>query len=64
MTPPEHDFEKLAHELAGALQSLLWQTEQMQGVFPDEDDTIKDALEAAYAALASADKTFGRNPRR
>ena len=53
-----HNFEPLAKELAGALQSLLWQAEQMAGLFDDEDDTLSEAMSSAYDALKHADKEF------
>ena len=43
-----HNFEPLAKELAEALQSLLWQAEQMAGLFDDEDDT-EEELDGAVA---------------
>jgi hypothetical protein len=53
-----HNFEPLAKELAASLQSLLWQAEQMAGLFDDEDATISDAMAEAYDALKHADKEF------
>ena len=41
----------LAYELAAALDNLLWQTNQMKGMFPDEDRTIASAVRDAEAAL-------------
>jgi len=41
-----------APELAGALQNLLWQCQQMAGMFPDEDGTIAGAMEDAENVLS------------
>ncbi len=38
-------------ELASSLQGCLWQMEQMKGMFPDEDGTIKDSMSDGYNAL-------------
>lgn len=43
----------LAEELAGALNALLHQVEQMKGMFPDTDGTIQNAVDDAYEALAA-----------
>lgn len=41
------------NELAAALQTLLWQTNQMRGMFPDDDGAIDAAVNDAEAALES-----------
>lgn len=33
------------------LKNLLHQTEQMQGLFPDEDGTIQEAIDEAQEAI-------------
>jgi hypothetical protein len=44
------------NELAAALQNLLWQINQMRGMFRDEDGTIEDAVNDAENALKSYEK--------
>jgi hypothetical protein len=46
----------MENELAAALRNLLWQTNQMQGMFLDEDGTIEDAVNDAENALKSYEK--------
>ncbi len=41
-------------ELLAALQSCVSQIEQMQGMFDDNDDDIREALDDAYAAIKNA----------
>jgi hypothetical protein len=43
-----------APELAAALEQLLWQCRQMEGMFPDDDGTIATAIEDAENALMGA----------
>ena len=38
-------------ELLGALQQLLYQAQQMEGMFPDDDGTIGDAINEAIEAI-------------
>jgi len=52
------DFKSIAQNLRAALSALIWQTEQMAGMFPDEDNTIKTAIADANAAIAKATKAF------
>jgi hypothetical protein len=40
-----------APELLGALQSLLYQAQQMEGMFPDEDGTIDAAIKEAIEVI-------------
>jgi len=42
---------EITSELAAALRNILDQTYQMQGMFPDEDQTIANAIADAEAAL-------------
>lgn len=43
----------LAERLAAALTELLQQVEQVQGMFPDADGTIQNAIIDAHVALAA-----------
>ena len=52
------DFKPLARDLLGELTALVWQTEQMAGMFPDEDNTIKTAIADANATIAEATKAL------
>lgn len=47
------DWESVARELAGALDSCTTQIEQMKGMFPDDDGMIEQALQEADDADAS-----------
>ena len=47
------------NELAAALRNLLGQTNQMRGMFRDEDGTIEDAINDAENALESYRKARG-----
>lgn len=47
------------NELAAALGNLLWQTNQMRGMFRDEDNTIEGAVNDAENALESYRKARG-----
>jgi hypothetical protein len=50
----EQDYSmNVENELAAALQTLLWQTNQMRGMFQDDDGAIDAAVNAAEAALES-----------
>lgn len=44
------DWESVARELAGALDSCTTQIEQMKGMFPDDDGMIEQALQEAEDA--------------
>lgn len=44
------DWESVARELAGALDSCTTQIEQMKGMFPDDDGLIEQALQEAEDA--------------
>ena len=46
----------IVEELASALMNLLYQTEQMQGLFDDEDGNIQDAIDQAYEAIETYKK--------
>jgi hypothetical protein len=53
----EQDYSmSMENELAAALRNLLWQTNQMQEMFLDEDGTIEDAVNDAENALKSYEK--------
>jgi hypothetical protein len=53
----EQDYSmSMENELAAALRNLLWQTNQMQGMFLEEDGTIEDAVNDAENALKSYEK--------
>jgi hypothetical protein len=53
----EQDYSmNMENELAAALRNLLWQTNQMQEMFLDEDGTIEDAVNDAENALKSYEK--------
>jgi flagellar capping protein FliD len=47
----------IADKLAAALRNLLEQTYQMKGMFPDEDNTISNAIDDAEHALRSYRQT-------
>ena len=47
----EHRLVAAAPELLGALQSLLYQAQQMEGMFPDEDGTIDAAIKEAIEVI-------------
>lgn len=54
-TPPAVTSDEIIACLAGALQAVEHQVEQMAGMFGDEDGTIKEALEAGEHAWAALD---------
>ena len=46
----------VVEELASSLKNLLYQTEQMQGMFDDEDGNIQDAIDQAHEAIETYEK--------
>lgn len=50
MVTMEVNWEKVARNLAGALDSCVTQIEQMKGLFPDDDGNIAQALQEAEEA--------------
>jgi hypothetical protein len=52
MSAEEYSMDsEITSELAGALQNVLWQTYQMQGMFSDDDHTIANAIADAEDVL-------------
>lgn len=52
-------WQTVAEELAGAVDSMLTQMDQMEGAFDDEDGTIADAMDAGVEALESLHRIRG-----